>query len=239
MNSFYYKITVVGIFAIAMGFLEAVVVVYLREIYYPDGFGFPLTIIEPGIFGIELIREVTTLVMLISIGLLVGKSANGKFAWFLYTFGIWDIFYYVALKIFLDWPESLLIWDILFLIPVTWIGPVLAPIICSLTMLIFSVGMLWLEHKGQRVIIGWQLWIIILTGTVLIFTSFIEDYSILLYNAGYFDGKLIPAEPGFVDTITTFIPEQFNWLLFGIGEFLIVTGIYLVFRKNQKTLREN
>jgi len=239
MNSFYYKITVVAIFAIAMGFLEAVVVVYLREIYYPDGFSFPLTIIEPGIFGIELIREVTTLVMLISIGLLAGRSANGKFAWFLFTFGIWDIFYYVALKIFLDWPESLLTWDILFLIPVIWIGPVLAPLICSLTMIVFGIGISWFEHKEHRVKIGLPVWIFIITGAVLIFTSFIEGYSILLYNAGYFDGKLIPAEPGFVDTISTYVPKQFNWLLFGIGEFLILTGIYLVFRKNQKTLHKN
>ena len=29
------------IFAVSMGFLEAIVVVYIRELYYPDGFRFP------------------------------------------------------------------------------------------------------------------------------------------------------------------------------------------------------
>ena len=36
------KIGIVAIFAIAMGFLEAVIVIYLRKIYYPLGFNFPL-----------------------------------------------------------------------------------------------------------------------------------------------------------------------------------------------------
>ena len=236
MKPLFYKFLVVGIFAISMGFLEAVVVVYLREIYYPDGFDFPLTMIEPGIFGIELVREVTTLVMLITIGLLVGKSANGKFAWFLYTFGIWDIFYYVGLKLFLDWPESLLTWDILFLIPITWIGPVLAPLICALTMIIFGTMTARIEFKGRRVIVGYLVWIMMLTGAVLIFFSFIRDYARLLYASENFNRGAILSEPGFVDAITTYVPEQFNWILFGIGEFLILISIYLIFRKNRKPL---
>lgn len=130
------KLWIVLFFAIAMGFLEAIVVVYVRELYYPEGFRFPLKLIPPRIFSIELVRELTTLIMLAGIGLLAGKTKSGKFAWFLVNFGIWDITYYLALKIFLDWPESLHTWDILFLIPVTWIGPVLAPVICSVTMIL-------------------------------------------------------------------------------------------------------
>jgi len=234
MKPFYYKLIVIIAFAIAMGFLEAVVVVYLREIYYPDGFGFPLSRIEPGIFGVELIRELTTLVMLVSIGLLAGKSKNEKFAFFLFAFGIWDIFYYLGLKLFLNWPASLFTWDILFLIPVTWIGPVMAPVICSLTMIAMGTGILWIESKGRRFKFGLTAWVTILFGTVLVFASFVEDYSRLLYDAGFFSGKILPVELGFIDTITTFVPGHFNWLLFGFGVLLVVTGMVFAFWKNKQ-----
>ena len=233
MKPLYYKLTVITAFAIAMGFLEAVVVVYLREIYYPDGFDFPLTMIEPRIFRIELVRELTTLVMLVSIGLLAGKSKNEKFALFLFTFGVWDIFYYLGLKLFLNWPASLHTWDILFLIPVTWIGPVLAPVICSLTMIVLGTGISWIESKGRQLTFGRTAWMAILSGAFLIFISFIEDYSLLLYDTGFFSGKLLPTEPGFVDAITTYVPESFNWFLFGFGELLVVVGVCLVFWKNK------
>jgi hypothetical protein len=31
-----------AVFSMAMGYLESAVVVYLRKLYYPDGFKFPL-----------------------------------------------------------------------------------------------------------------------------------------------------------------------------------------------------
>ena len=37
-----YNLIWLTVFAIAMGFLETTVVVYLREILYPNGFSFPL-----------------------------------------------------------------------------------------------------------------------------------------------------------------------------------------------------
>jgi hypothetical protein len=70
------KIAIVTIFAIAMAFLESVIVIYLRKLYYADGFNFPLKgFIEPQILNIELIREIATVIMLISIGILAGKKA--------------------------------------------------------------------------------------------------------------------------------------------------------------------
>ena len=36
------KVLALTLFSIAMGLLEAVVVMYLRELYYPAGFAFPL-----------------------------------------------------------------------------------------------------------------------------------------------------------------------------------------------------
>ncbi len=96
---------IVTAFAIAMGFLESAVVVYMREILYPGGFEFPLSPIPVRLAVAELLREVATLVMLVSIGILAGRRFSTGFAWFIYTFAIWDIFYYVFLWLLLGWPQ--------------------------------------------------------------------------------------------------------------------------------------
>jgi hypothetical protein len=231
------KLWIVMVFAAAMGFLEAIVVVYVRELYYPDGFRFPLEMIPPKIFTIELVRELTTLIMLLGIGMLAGKTKTGKFAWFLFTFGIWDITYYIALKVFLNWPESLLTWDILFLIPVTWIGPVLAPVICSLTMILFGLLIIIPENKNKDIKPSQITWGLTILGSVIIFTSFIYDYTGLMISEGYFTkGGPSLLDPGFIDAITSYIPEKFKWWIFITGEVLIFAAIGKMFyRLKNKT----
>jgi hypothetical protein len=141
-------ILLVSVFAAAFAFVESSVVVYLRQIFYPHGFAFPL---NPGIsmeIAVEVSREFATIVMLIAVGMLAGRSRWQKFSYFLIGFGVWDIFYYVWLKVVLDWPSSLFDWDILFLIPIPWIGPVLAPILISMTMI--GGGWLILQKEEER-----------------------------------------------------------------------------------------
>ncbi len=143
------------IFAIAMGYLEAAVVVYLRELYYPEGFhikekvGFPFIkfgVVEElkpfpqKIIFTEIGREAATIVMLITLSIIAGNSIVSYIAYFLLLFGIWDIFYYVFLKIILDWPESLSTTDVFFLIPTPWIGPVWLPVLLSV--IIIAVGLI-------------------------------------------------------------------------------------------------
>ncbi|MDX2443936.1 MAG: hypothetical protein QNK30_09065 [Bacteroidales bacterium] len=227
------KILVIALFAIAMGFLEAIVVVYVRELFYPDGFTFPLKLIPEKIFYIELVRELTTLVMLLSIGLLAGKRPIEKFSWFLFTFGIWDINYYIALKTFLDWPATLLTWDVLFLIPVTWIGPVLAPVICSLTMILFALVVIVPIDKNKIAHAGRLTWTLTIIGALLIFISFIYDYTALMSSEGYFSrGGPSLLNPGFIDAIAYYIPTKFKWWLFLIGEGFIIIAIGRLFYQN-------
>ena len=95
------------VFAVAMGFLEAAVVVYLRELYYPDGFRFPFVPLPERILWTELARELTTLIMLLAVAMLAGKNRLDRFFVFGFLFGVWDIVYYVGLRLFLGWPESL------------------------------------------------------------------------------------------------------------------------------------
>ena len=121
---------------------------YLRRHYYPKGFDFPLVIIDIPTLLIEVGRETATIVMLATVGVAAGRTKVGKCAYFLYLFGVWDIFYYVWLKVFLDWPASLFTWDVLFLIPVLWAGPVLAPVLVAGTMIGMALVMLSLEARG-------------------------------------------------------------------------------------------
>ncbi|HIJ67517.1 MAG TPA: hypothetical protein HPP87_08250 [Planctomycetes bacterium] len=130
-------------FGIAFAYIESAVVVYLRAIFYPDGFNFPITDFEEiAGFGPYLVteigREAATLVLMFTASYMLGRNLRRRFAYFLTIFAVWDIFYYVWLKVLIDWPATIMDWDILFLIPVTWAGPVLAPVITSATMLIIA-----------------------------------------------------------------------------------------------------
>jgi len=131
-----------AVFATAFGVIEAAVVVYLREIYYPAGFSFPLREFAPRLLRIEIVREAATIVLLLGAAMLAQRRPLRRFAVFAFCFGVWDITYYLALKVFLDWPPGLLTPDILFLIPVPWVGPVLAPVLVSLALVAASVAIL-------------------------------------------------------------------------------------------------
>ncbi len=226
------KLITLIIFSIAMGFLEATVVVYIRELYYPEGFTFPLKLLPEKIFGIELVRELTTLIMLAGAGILAGRTRLERFACFLLAFGIWDIFYYAGLKAFLDWPGSLLTWDVLFLIPVVWLGPVLAPLICAATMVWFALEIIL--RKNDQVKPGGLSWILIFSGAFLIFCSFIYNYSDLMIQEGVFrSGGPKISDIGFIQAVTSYIPGKFLWWLFIPGELLIISGV-LIYSYSQK-----
>jgi len=130
-------------FGIAFAYIESAVVVYLRAIFYPTGFDFPIAdfriLTEFGRYLItEIGREAATFVFMFTASYMLGKNLRRRFAYFLAIFAVWDIFYYVWLKVLIGWPASILDWDILFLMPVVWAGPVLAPVITSLTMLVIA-----------------------------------------------------------------------------------------------------
>lgn len=207
------------VFSIAMGFLETAVVVYLRELYYPNGFSFPLMIMDARVAIVELLREAATVVMLVGIGMLTGQSFNQRFAFFLSSFAIWDIFYYVFLWILLGWPESVLTWDILFLIPVPWIGPVLAPCLISITMLILAAVLVYRDSSSQNNKLKLLEWSFLLAGSFVVIASWTWDY--LAFNQGK-DSAI---------AISTYVPMAYNWYVFAAGEGILLTGIFLFWRR--------
>ncbi len=165
----------IALFSIAFAFVEASVVVYLRAIYYPEGFAFPLKLMSNDHVLVELCREVATIVMLAAAGILAGKSRWGKFSYFLIAFGVWDIFYYVWLKLTLHWPATLFDWDILFLIPLPWIGPVIAPVLVSIVMIAGGLLMIRREEREGLFRATRLMQLLVLIGTVVILFSFLCD----------------------------------------------------------------
>ena len=168
--------------------------------------------------------------MLASIGWLAGKKFSEKFAYFLYSFAIWDIFYYIWLKIALDWPASLTTWDLLFLIPLPWAGPVLAPVINSITMIALAFIIIYLQDKRKEVKIILKEWILLFTGGLAILYTYLYDYGQLIINSGFLkDFFELTAKPEFHQIVSNYVPSGYNWILFCIGEVLILIAIVMIY----------
>lgn len=208
------------LFAVAFGYVEAAVVVYLRHIYdplrqalypgRPTGDLFPLIPIgqlsseHVRLLTVELGREAATLLMLSGVALLAAPERRQWIAGFAIAFGVWDISFYVFLKVLIDWPASLLTWDLLFLIPVPWVGPVLAPVIVSAVMIVCGFIALSRDWNGRPIDATSSHWIGLIGGALAIIASFTWNYRTLIAGAP---------------------PGHFNWILFlagllaGIGTF--------------------
>ena len=224
----------VTIFSIAMAFLESAVVVYLRAIYYPEGFQFPLASLDQRILITELFREVATIVMLLGAGVISGKNFGERLAYFIYCFAIWDIFYYVFLKLLLGWPESFLTWDLLFLIPVVWVGPVICPILLSITMILLAGVIIYYNRKMTNMKIKSREWLVLIFGSIVVIVSFTWDYSTFLigqYSLSELLSLIGTAELN--DLNLLYIPGKFIWWLFWVGELIILSGIGIFWWRNR------
>jgi len=225
-------VSLLTFFSIAMSFLETAVVVYLRELYYPDGFVFPLVAMARELAVVEFWREVATLVMLLGISMITGKTTAQKFAYFIYCFAIWDIFYYIFLKVLLGWPQSLFTWDILFLIPVPWVGPVITPVIVAISMIVLALGILYYNHKGKRAMPTFKEWLFLIAGSLVILLSWTLDYYQYVLTTNPDAGIWTLSGKGeLFEAATDYVPQEFNWWLFATGALILLFGIYLFFRR--------
>ena len=202
-------------YAIAMALVEAAVVVHLRHVYYPDNplALFPLRLLGAGDLALELAREIATVVMLLAVALLAARGFMRRFAAFVYVFGLWDLFYYVWLKLYLDWPGQWLEWDILFLLPWPWSGPWLAPALIALLFALWGGWTLAARH-ALRLRPGDAL--LFLTGALLALASF-----------------LAPAWPllaGGAAALHGWVPDTFAWPLYAAGLALMATALVRVAR---------
>jgi hypothetical protein len=176
------KLLWLTIFAIAMAYVESAVVAYLRAIFYPEGFIFPLNMIPDYKITVEVFREAATIIMLLTVAHLAGRNFQERFACLMLTFGVWDIFYYIWLKVLLNWPATLFDWDILFLIPLPWIGPVIAPVSIAVLLIIFGILMARSSDKGTTFRPKVNSFFLVLAGTVLVLYSFVYDTGATLHG---------------------------------------------------------
>jgi hypothetical protein len=197
-----------------MGVLEAAVVIYLRRLYFPGGFRFPMQMIDTDMAIIELWREAATLTMLIAIGALAGRTRAERFSYFLYCFGLWDVVYYGFLWYALRWPESLLTWDILFLIPVPWVGPVLAPCIVALSMCGVALTAIRFTDRGVDASMTTRERALIWSGAVIIVLSFTLDW--IQVDGPTFWGNIVGGR-NVLDGLGHYVPQHFAWWLFLSG----------------------
>lgn len=218
-------------YSIAMALLEAAVVVYMRQLYYPQNplKLFPLRFLQDYDPILELSREVATVVMILTVALLAErKTLTRSFAAFVYLFGVWDLFYYVWLKALIDWPRTWLEWDVLFLIPMVWLGPWICPAIISL-LFIFWGG--WVlasscESTPRKStprdvrFTGRSLFVFSL-GAALGLLSFMQP--VLSQGALLENGS---------KALASYMPGEFWWWLYGIS-YVLMTGGLVMTTRNQ------
>jgi hypothetical protein len=168
------------VFGLALGWFEASVVVYLRALYYPSGFEFPIVLIPDRLALVEIAREAASVVILLAVARLAVSRMIERFAAFALLFGIWDIAYYVFLKLVLGWPSSLAAWDVLFLIPLPWLGPVWAPCIVSMALITGGSWILLTPERVRRY--HASEWILASFGGVVVIGTFLADWRAVVEN---------------------------------------------------------
>jgi hypothetical protein len=200
---------VVIAFAMAMAWVEAASVFYIRaladriEPYQAD----PLPI-DGALGNVELWREAATLVMIAALGMLAGRTWRRRAGYAAVAFGAWDIFYYVFLRLISGWPRTLLDWDILFLLPLPWWGPVLAPVSIALVMILW--GTLATQSADGATdapwasALGWA-------GIVLALAVFMVDAWLALP-----DGR---------NAVLHVLPTTFRWPLFWVALLMIASPV--------------
>ena len=226
----------VVLFAVSMAFFESAIVVYLRELYYPAGFTFPLKTLDMDIASTEIIREAFSMLMIVSVAVIAGHRAMQRFGYFLIIFAIWDIFYYVFLKLVLGWPESLLTWDILFLIPVTWVGPVIAPALNSLIMFILGFILVRADSINQKAVIKPLAWTLLVVGAIFVLVSYVEDYVNYMNEFFTLQKILFDASDKEVMTkATEYVPEDFAWGWYIAGVILHIIAVIHTWKVNHSS----
>ena len=220
----------VMVFGMAFAWVESSVVVYLREIYFGGGFSFPIAagwqdgrFVTDHLMKIEFGREIATIFMLVAVGCVAGKNRLQKFCLFMIGFGIWDIFYYIWLRVMVGWPEGLMTWDLLFFVPLPWVGPVITPVLIALAM--FGSGSLLyvFDEKGVTFCFRWFDWVIELGCGLLMITAFCWDWKNILRLPG--------------DVNHTGLPNPFPWWLYMPAYVFSVMYFLIRFRQNVRVPR--
>lgn len=213
---------VVVLFAAAMAWVESACVVYLRtlvgriEPYQAR----PLPV-SPELGAAEIIREAATLVMLLTVGCLAGRTWRSRLAYCIVAFGVWDILYYTFLRVIVGWPHSIWDWDVLFLLPLPWWGPVISPVLIALLMIAGGTLVSQFDQPDRPVWPGRLSWTLNIAGVL-----------VALY---VFMAAPIGALGGGAEAVRAVLPVRFNWPLFLVALALMAAPVVDVSRQIRQT----
>ena len=184
------------VWGIAFGYIEAVIVIYLRKIYYPDGFRFPIVLADIDIAAVEMLRELMTLILILAVAELTFRTFLKKFAACMIIFGIWDI---------------------LFLIPLPWVGPVLAPVLVSLALIYAGIVILVDMNRGYKFQFDKRFWIMEIIAGIIIIISFMISGTVVINQT---------------------IPASFPWIIFLVGLFFGLVVFHYCLVKDSNVLSD-
>ena len=210
------KLRWVSIFAVAMAYLEAATVVYLRRVFGITDLIRDTSPYDPVIAAVELGRELATLIMLLALGWAAGKSRQSRLGFAFFSFGLWDVAYYAWLRLLLAWPESLLSFDLLFLIPLPWWGPVLSPVLIALLCMAGGALAIRAEDRGRRLRPHRTEWVAAAAGMVAVLYAFMAD--------------ALAALPADAETLDRLRPTAFQWPVYLAGLGLMAWAVWRVAR---------
>lgn len=207
----------VGILALAMAYLEAATVVYLRRVYGITDLVRDVAPYDPALAAIELGREAATIVMIAAAGWAAGRSPQARLGFACYAFGLWDVLYYAWLRVLIGWPASPLDQDILFLIPLPWWGPVAAPLLIAL--LAVAAGAILVAAAGRdRAVLPRRLeWSALLTGALLALYAFMAD--------------ALGALPADAEVLSRLRPSPFRWPIYLAGLLAMAGALWSALRR--------
>jgi hypothetical protein len=211
------RLVPVALFGVAMAYLEAAVVVYLRRLMGVVEPWRDASAYDPFIAAVEVGREAATLVMLAALGWACGRNTQSRLGFFLFSFGVWDIFYYVWLKALVGWPGSLLTPDILFLIPLPWWGPVMAPVLIALLMCAAGLAAIAFDDRDRALRLRALDWLLIAAGIGAMLYAFMADAIAML--------------PASAEALSQLHPAGFRWPVYAIGFVLVVAGVVRPLRR--------
>lgn len=222
-----------SLFSFAMGFLEAAVVIYLRKLYYPEGFEFPMVPMGEEVMATELIRELSTIAMLLSAGGMLASSAIERFAWFIFCFGVWDLVYYFGLWAVLDWPSSLATWDVLFLLPVPWFGPVYAPALVAVGLILLAIIIVFARDKDPWFQVNRKEWGMMIAGALIIIFSFILDHAQYVLQDHSLGALFTFSQEKLMEVSGDYVPRNFDLRTYLGGLLITFLGMVSVLRRSK------
>jgi hypothetical protein len=189
-------------FGVFLGYFEAACVAYLRRLQELGQLGIPVGSLDNRLLRIEVGREAASLGLLAAWAWAAGRTRGERLGHFALAFAVWDILYYVFLRLTTGWPQSLMEWDVLFLIPAPWYGPVVTPVLVALLLAAAGLGIVAGERAGRRLAPRAADLLLVGGGVAGVLAAF-------LWNAA----------------VTAPLPSYFPWWLFAAGWLAAAGGL--------------